>query len=124
MQQPAAAPLPLRPALPRDAKRRRLVSASGISLSISFRLFQTTQFRHRCVSLVHTQALESDALALAVPQSTRALSIAMLQQLSVQQPGPASTAPASAPAVDAGMGFLLQVVGKRGRKVLQSAAAH
>jgi hypothetical protein len=73
---------------------------------------------------VHAQAIESDALALAVPQSTRALSIAMLQQLSVQQPVPAAAASASAPAVDAGMGFLLQVVGKRGRKVLQSAAAH
>jgi hypothetical protein len=73
---------------------------------------------------VHAQALESNALALAVPQSTRALSIAMLQQLSVQQPGPAAAAPASAPAVDAGMGFLMQIVGKRGRKVLQSDAAH
>ena len=124
MQQPAAAPPPLRPALPRDAKRRRLVSASGVSVSLSFHPCQTTQFRHCCVSLVHAQALESDALALAVPQSTRALSIAMLQQLSVQQPGPAAAAPASAPAVDAGMGFLMQVVGKRGRKVLQSAAAH
>jgi hypothetical protein len=73
---------------------------------------------------VCTQALESDALALAVPQSTRALSIAMLQQLSVQQPVSAAPAPASNPAVDVGMGFLLQVVGRRSRKGLRSAAAH
>jgi hypothetical protein len=37
---------------------------------------------------------------------------------------PAAAASASAPAVDAGMEFLWEVVVKRGRKVWQSAAAH
>ena len=67
------------------------------------------------------QALESDALALAVPRSTRTLSIAMLQQLSVQAPAPAAATLASR---EAGMGFLLEVAGKRGRKGQRAAAAH
>ncbi len=71
---------------------------------------------------LHLQALESDALALAVPQATRALSIAMLQQMSAQTPAPAAAT--VAPRQEAGMDFLLEVAGKRGRKGLQSAAAH
>jgi hypothetical protein len=66
------------------------------------------------------QALESDALALAVPQSTRALSIAMLQQMSVKPPAPAAAAPVSRN--ETGMEFLLEVAGKRGRKGLEAAA--
>ena len=68
------------------------------------------------------QALESDALALAIPRSTRAISIAMLQQLSAQPPAPATAD--SAPRQEAGLGFLMEVANKRGRKALQAAKAH
>jgi hypothetical protein len=58
----AAAPPPpaVRPALPRDAKRRRLVSGISVRPLLCDALFLTS-------SCLRVQALESDALALAVP---------------------------------------------------------
>jgi hypothetical protein len=55
-------------------------------------------------------------------QSTRALSLALLQQLSVQTTFPAEASSASRPKED--IGFLLEVASKRGKKGALAAIAH
>jgi hypothetical protein len=47
-----------------NAKRRRLVSASGVSVSLSFHPYQTTQFCHRCVSLVNVLQMRRPSRAM------------------------------------------------------------